>query len=340
MNRYYKLVICILFILIVTSVRSTVICQSVASNSKLQYGISFDVRWEIVHKYGYLSNFKIGVGAGVAPIISDWFMPFTQLSMTVFQGGIGSSISVVERNNLNVESILSFGLLAGTAQNSDSTHRRGVYTFGYYNPTPLTNPFKNYLGINSNFVHRFTKFSKPTVLNKRTFTQKIGSLTLGGRNWDLNYYNDGTPFDFLGLGDGKDRYYTGGGFFRYNIKNKYDKEGSKGEVRNFFVGFDRFTGHYPESFEVAHNLGISNVPYGDKSQAFFNKGRTFFGLELAQLPGLSPTFSLNDNDVFDIQYLIHRLRKQPIHRTLHKESFGFNLYYKRNYWDLKNNLTK
>jgi hypothetical protein len=340
MKKYYQEILISIFLLSTSLLQPVAYCQQVHNNSKLQYGISFDIRWEIVYKYGYLSNFRVGVSGGIAPVISGWFMPFSQLSLVTFQGGVGSSISVKERNKLNLESLLSFGVVAGSQKGPDVNHKRGIHTIGLYNPAPLLNPFNTFLGLSSTFIHRFTKFAKANHLGKFTYSQKVGAVSLGTKNWDFNYYNDGTPFDFLGLGDGKDRYYTGGGFFRHHISNKFESTSRHGAFRNIVVGFDRFTGHYPESFEVAHNLGLANVPYGDKSQAFFNKGRTFIGLELASVPGLIPTFSINDNDAVDIQYLIHRARKQPLHRTLHKESYGFNLYYNRNIWDMGKNLSK
>ena len=73
-------------------------------------------------------------------------------------------------------------------------------------PTPLYNPFNFYLTLASTNIFRITKFGTPDYRDKYRFTQRIGSLSLGTRGFDFNYYNDGTPYQWMGLGDGKDRY--------------------------------------------------------------------------------------------------------------------------------------
>ncbi len=306
--------------------------------ARLQYGVNVTLRWEIVFKYGYLSNFRLDVGGGVGALVGDHAMPFAQYSISAFQGGLGSSLSVRERGKVNLENALGLGVIAGSRRNNELYFRRPLYTMGRLMPTPLYNPFDLYLTLASTNIFRITKFSTPDYRDKYRFTQRVGSLSLGTRGFDFNYYNDGTPYQWMGLGDGKDRYWTGGGFVNVHIRNKYDYSDSgdrrNGILRNVFIGFDRFTGNYPESFEVANALRLNSVPYGDKTQAFMNKGRTYAGFELAGIPGFAPFFSLNDRNKFDIQYLIHKIRKQPIHKTLHDDSNGLNLFYSRNYWDL------
>jgi hypothetical protein len=320
---------------------STLLGQSPAPQgpeTRLQYGVNFSLRWEIVFKYGYLSNFRFDVAGGVGALLGENVMPFAQYSISAFQGGLGSSLSVRERGKVNVENALGLGVTGGDRRNHERYFRRPLYTMGRLMPTPLYNPFNFYATLASINIFRLTKFSTPDYRDKYRFTQRVGSLSLGTRGFDFNYYNDGTPYQWMGLGDGKDRYWTGGGFVNVHIRNKYDYSDagnrSNGIVRNIFIGFDRFTGNYPESFEVANALRLNSVPYGDKTQAFMNKGRTYAGFELAGIPGFAPFFSLNDRNKFDIQYLIHKIRKQPIHKTLHDDSNGLNLFYSRNYWDL------
>ena len=330
----------ILFIFLFTGKLFSQVKEHHLTNVKLQYGLSVSLKWEIVFKYGYLSNYRLDIGGGVGALIEKNMMPFAQYSITAFQGGLGSSISVKERNKINLESMFALGLSGGSQRDNDLYFKRPLYTMGRLVATPLYNPFDIYATLATTFVYRHTKFSTPIYgTDKYRYSQRVGSLSFGDAGWDFNYYNDGTPFHWMGLGDGKDRYWTGGGFFNIHVSNYFDKTrrdaGNNTTFRNIFIGFDRFTGYYSESFEVANNLGLNSVPYGDKTQAFFNKGRVFAGVEIAGIPGLTPIFSLNDRDKSDIQYVIHNIRDQPIHKTLHKQSNALNLFYTRNYWDFK-----
>ncbi len=337
--KYTASVVIVLILLCTTLVGYSQSSGGREGKTRLQYGLSFDARWEIVWKYGYLSNVRIGASAGIGPVIASGVMPYAQWSFVAFQGGMGSSLSVHDRTKVNVESLFSLGAVGGFQKSALKSYKRGVYTMGALNPSPLINPFGWYLNLSSTIIHRFTKFNQKNILGKRNFSQKVGSISLGGPAWDINYYNDGTPFHYMGLGDGKDRYWTGGGFVNIHVRNHYDNEFSRNRiVRNIVVGFDRFTGHYPESFEVANNLGLNTVPYGDKSQAFFNKGRLFFGVELPELPGFVSIISFNDNNTYDIQHVIHRFKKQPVHNSLHTQATGLNLYYRRNFWDIEKKI--
>ncbi len=87
-------------------------------NIKVQYGVSVDLRWELVFKYGYLSNFRLGISGGAGPQIGNNFMPYLQYTLSVFQGGIGSSLGVKDRNRINVESHFTFGSILGTKSDS------------------------------------------------------------------------------------------------------------------------------------------------------------------------------------------------------------------------------
>lgn len=313
--------------------------QSIAepsNNVKINYGVSFDLRWEIVYKYGYLSNFRLGIGAGIGAKIGKNLMPYSQYTIAIFQGGMGSSISVAERHKLNIESLFTFGAVTGTVRDS-LLYSRPLYSMGILTPTPLTNPFNSYFNLATTYIFRF---NKPTLTNaygvKHRFNQRVGSVSVGDTHWDLHYFNDGTPFHWMGLGDGKDRYWTGGGFLSVHLKNSFDnKSESKNAIRRVFLGFDRFTGYHADAFEVANNLGLGFVPYADPKQAFYNKGRIYGGVELASIPGFMPSFTLLDHDKLDIQNIIHKSRGQSFHKTFHHSSYGLNLYYKANYWDLQ-----
>lgn len=299
------------------------------SSIKLDYAIGLDIRWEIAFKYGYLSNYRIALSAGTRALISKGFLPYAQYTLASFQGGMGSSISVRERYKFNIESIFALGMCFGK---TDTTYyvRRQIYTMGLLNPSPIVNPFNVWYGnLASTYVLRLNRLPTPTYEGKYRFSQRIGGGSLGVKAFEAHYYNDGVPYDFFGFGDGKDRFWTGGGFIKVNFKNKFDNgDNYQNVARTLFAGFDRFTGYFSEAFEVANRLNIKKVPYKDTKQAYYNKGRLFTGIELSTLPGFMPHITFIDNDRLDIQNIIHKKRSQPYHQTFHNPTLGIDMYYK------------
>lgn len=303
-----------------------------AKGQTLQYGVSADFKWDICVLSGYQSSFRLAIGGGVGVMLNNNLMPHAQLALVAFQGGLGSSLSMAERNKLVLETNLTVGFTGGGKRAVDG-FRRPLYTFGKFVPTPLYNPFNGYGTLATTQVFRLSKFGTPNALGKYRYSQKIGSVTVGGAGFDINYYNDGTPFHWMGLGDGKDRYWTGGGFVSFHLPNYHDNAVGN-PVRNVIIGFDRFTGFTPDAFEVADQLGLGFVPYKDVRQAFFNKGRLFAGIELAHHPGAAVYAQFLDNDKLDVQNVIHALIKAPRHLTTHQAHFAIGLYYNKKYWDL------
>ncbi|GGM96236.1 hypothetical protein GCM10010967_32260 [Dyadobacter beijingensis] len=297
---------------------------------KVQYGVSVDARVGLAFKYVYLSNFRLGISGGVGAVTKH-SMPYLQYSLATFQGGLGSSFSKKERKRVNLESRVAMGVLVGGKRSEQYLEGRGtdlshyykqVYTQGFMNSTPLRNPYTNfYAGVATNFIFR------PNRAELGNFGQAVGSFSLGGRYWDVHYYNDGPPFDVIPLGDGKDRYWTGGGFASVLLKNKYDHPLNGNGVRKIFLGFDRFTGFFPHAYEAAKRLGLKRIPYKDEQQSFYNKGRIFAGVEFAGINGLTASVAINDNDHLDVQNIIHSVAGYPWHTTLHKWSFGADVFY-------------
>lgn len=297
--------------------------QDTFVDNRFNYGVSIDAKLELVCRYGYLTNFRLGISGGSGYYINEHVMPFSQVGISFFQGGIGSSISVSQRNKFNVEIYSSTGIVGGWQSKWDIP--RPLYTLGKFASTPIQLPYSFYLNLATTFVQRISKNSGSKTFKHGRFSQRVGSGVLGVGPVEINYYNDGMPYHFLGLGDNKDRFYTGGGFI--NITPNYNcKYGTK-VINDFYAGFDRFTGYFPESFELAYALHLNEVPYRDLDQAYYNKGRFFIGSSFNQVKGLNTVISINDHDGFDVQNWIHNGRQQPFHKTLHKTNFGINTFY-------------
>ena len=92
------------------------------------------------------------------------------------------------------------------------------------------------------------------LLNNHRRNQILGALTATFGDVSVTYNNDGIPFNWIGLSDEFDRYWTGGGtLFIHNPK----------QFNRVEFGYDQFTGYKPLLYELANIIGI-NVPlYGN-----------------------------------------------------------------------------
>jgi len=105
-----------------------------------------------------------------------------------------------------------------------------------------------------------------SILQKKT--QRIGFLdinALGGAQFA--YYNDGSvPFKQLYLGDGDDRYQTGGGLLSYNgPQNTF--------VNDLELAYHKYTGFSQSAFEAANKLYLAYNDYHLTDQIEFNRSQ-------------------------------------------------------------------
>ena len=101
------------------------------------------------------------------------------------------------------------------------------------------------------------------LLNNHRRHQVLGSATATVDNFSVNYHNAGVPFGGIGLADGFDRYWTGGGtMFIHNSKGYNAVE----------FGYDQFTGYQPLLYELANIIGI-NVPLYNPADSTFKDKR-------------------------------------------------------------------
>ena len=148
------------------------------------------------------------------------------------------------------------------------------------------------------------------ILNNHKRNQIVGSLNATFGNVSINYYNDGPPFDFLGLSDNFDRYWTGG--FAVIAHNK------KG-YNTVEFSFDQFTGYIPLLYEIAGKLGI-NIPLYDepnkKQVSNFNTSAYSLKVNFDHRFGINAGVvgSLKfKNKYWGLQEIIHILGHYPMH---------------------------
>ncbi|MEO6189752.1 MAG: hypothetical protein ABIO44_04625 [Saprospiraceae bacterium] len=277
-------------------------------------------------------NFPAGFTCGLSlgfhhefKISKDFHIDFAyQPSFTLYQRGFGTSIleySITDENlvqdkiikqssSSQIDLINSFSLTFGGAK-KDSTIALENRTFHIFHKSPLILNYNSSLSLGTNFITNF---------NGRN--QQIGFIRVNIWKAELAYYNDGTPFQYILTGDGKDRWWTGGGYFQYgndrvidtSLKNKF----------SFALGFDRFTGYSHGMFELGNLLKQSIVLHKDPRQYFLNSGRNY--LMISDLKNnFNINLSANNIPWIDIQNLIHNSGSMSKHYSLLKESYSLGV---------------
>ncbi len=109
-----------------------------------------------------------------------------------------------------------------------------------------------------NLKHNFESalfFSTNFILNNHHRNQTVGSVTITTGDFSLNYYNDGAPpISTFNLGDGFDRYWTGGILLLGHSNAGYNR---------LELSFDQFTGYQALVYELSNLLGIDIPEYED-----------------------------------------------------------------------------
>lgn len=238
----------------------------------LQYGFSLKASFEIgggrgdadKKPYNPKSSIRISASGGISSnfIISE-LHPSLNVEFLLYCGGIGSQLPGSKTQLFNLDIITALTMTAGT-RNLYTKNNMGelqyrlspLYYFSSFTYPSLRNPYHYSLSVGTDFI--FTTDGHRSA-------QRIGFVNLNFDKVQLSYYNDGGfVLAELNLGDGKDRYYTGGGVISYH--------GRTYEAINLVeLSFDKFTGFSKYAFEVSNALDLGFVDYKDKSQGSYNK---------------------------------------------------------------------
>ncbi|MBX3257001.1 MAG: hypothetical protein KF862_22885 [Chitinophagaceae bacterium] len=149
------------------------------------------------------------------------------------------------------------------------------------------------------------------ILNSHRRNQVTGAVNATIGNVSILYYNDGPPFDVLGLGDGFDRYWTGGGSVMLHSKKNYNIAE---------LNFDQFTGYIPLLYELTGLLGM-NVPLYDapvRKKAYnFNTSayslKVNFDQRFGCTVGIMGSLKSKGGRYWGVQEIIHVLGHYPLH---------------------------
>ncbi len=286
-----------------------------AESPLFQYGVSAKLNFEIQR----FANFKLSLVAGVGKRFNDlkFLQPTFHTELLFYRGGMGSSLSISQQSKLNIDYIISFLMIGGIKERSVGDLEKRFNPINFFtddSATPLQNPYYQSIAIGTNYIFFSNSFKK---------AQYVGIANINiERSIQFTYYNDGTPFQYIGFGDGYDRYYTGGGYLAYNGEFTDD-------INIVELSFNKFTGYQQDAFELANHLQIDFLPYKDYKNYYYNQSR--FRLKIGNnANGFSVIFSGYDIQTNDSQDLIHYL----IHNTYHpnperswRPAFGISYNY-------------
>jgi hypothetical protein len=301
------------FIIILLSIASY--SQSESLIDKVQYGATLKVKLEFIpnSKNESTVNFRISSNVGIAgKWMVDELYPAINTEFQLYNGGLGSR-SLPKSRYLTFDAIVALTLTAGHLHdnfanpNSVINRHNPLRYFADFAVPALQNPYNYSFSLGTNLV--FTSDSG------REF-QRLGFLNFNHSGLQLSYYNDGTPFHYLFLGDGKDRYYTGGGIVSYdNGIGTYEQFKSY----SFEASYHKFSGYNQNSFELSNTLNASNVDYKTTDQMYYNKSLWKFNVQSNNTYNSFALALAAYNSVrFDGQHLIHWLIDNSFHIVPYK----------------------
>lgn len=284
--------------------------QSQSLIEQTQYGATVKAKIEFTpnSKNEPFINFRISSSAGIASRwMADELYPSVNAEIQLYNGGLGSR-TLPDNRYFSLDGIVAFTLTAGHLHdnfgNTMATINRAVPLryFADFAIPALQNPYNYSISLGTNLV--FTT-------DKGRMSQRLGFLNLNHSKLQLSYYNDGTPFQHFFLGDGKDRYYTGGGVLSYdNGWGNYDQLRSY----SFEASYHKFSGYNQNSFELSNSINASNVDYKNTDQRYYNKSLWKFNAQSNdQYQGFGVALSAYNSVRFDGQHLIHWLIDNSFH---------------------------
>lgn len=282
-------------------------------DGRVNYGIGLNLHVELLQ---YIPQFRLSITAGVGyAFLNQWSQSGRaplygsyHAEVDVFRGGLGSSLSPTGRSKMMFELRQTAMINAGMDYGPQDRGRPLVQFVGNA-AHPLIDPYRSSFGLGAVVIHGLN-YSR---------SQQVGLLSFNVNSVVVSYYNDGPPFSYMGLGDVYDRWWTGGlliGYYDYRDNN---------QLVNVELKFEKFTGWFPNSYEITKALGLHNVPYKDASEIHYNQSRIQLSGRFAD--GLGVHVSFYDLKALDLQDIIHKSLKMPLHPPLMKYRVGVGAGY-------------
>jgi len=301
------------------------------SNNQLSFQYGFSIKGLVefnLNKLPQKTVFRLCTDFGLGSNILARALYFSiNTELQLYNGGLGSKRRKSNRNpGFILDVINAFTLTTGLNNylTSDSfnvitkTNRNVfLYYFSNFSYPALQNPYDYSVSIGTNFISSTDKFKS---------SQRVGFLNLHLRTIQMSYYNDGgTPFDQTYLGDGKDRFYTGGALISYH-------ENSNRDINLVELAFNKFTGYTKNAFEVSSKLDLAFVNYNNTEQKYYNK--SLWSLHVSNPEkGLGININRYNYTNWDIQDIIHFSIFNSYHLVPYDDYFSVSGIY---YYDYTN----
>ena len=280
--------------------------------NQLQYGVTLKAKIELRRKKHFEPNlnFRLSAAAGIGArwMINELY-PSLNGELLFYNGGLGSSSRKKVKINYTLDGILALTLTSGILSNSfkqvspDFIRNVPLRYFQDFAIPSLQNPYNCSLSVGTNFA-----FST----DSDKYSQQIGFADIMvAEGVQISYYNDGTPFEYIKAGDGKDRYYTGGGMISYS---KYRCNLDNFSSYSFEISYDKFTGYSQNSFELGNALTLAYVDYKDTEQKYYNKSLWKFNIQTQnQERGYDLAIAYYNSTKYDAQHFIHWVLSDSFH---------------------------
>jgi len=286
---------------------------SLGEGSGVQVGISAKGSVEFLEG---IPQFRLGINAGVgSAVLSNAVYPSLNLEWQVYYRGLGTRSSTPKsRHDLTSDIILAGTLTGGINYQLDGIslqkaawRNKPLYYFTEFVQPALQNPFRYSLSIGSNILLAMDP-------GKKKF-QRIGFINAHVGTFQFNYYNDGGGFQSVGIGDGEDRYFTGGGFAAVNLDGRKD-------LNQFSLSYHKFSGFYPGAFDLASDMDLTFVNYKNPDEAYYNK--SFWSLSVGNVTKGWSGF-IRSNNIYnriDFQNFIHYSGTDAYHQIPYPRYFS------------------
>jgi hypothetical protein len=299
-------------------VNSQTVLKTNSNAYSFQYGFSLKATVELnLSQYKPKPVCRISADVGVgSDFLSSWLYPSFNFEVDLYNGGQGS-----ESDNKffscpwDFDIITAMTLTAGT-KNHLTTERISrlsdgniplYYFFNYVHPA-LQNPFDFSGSVGTNIIFTLSKEKK---------NQRVGFINFHNKRFQVTYFNDGGfPIEQTHLGDGKDRYYSGGIIFSYHGKPGWP-------VNLVEFGYEKFTGFTLNAFELSNLLSLNYMNYRGAKQREFNKGQ--WALNIGNPAKGWSVKLINYNSVdWDLQHYIHSAISNAYHMVPYKSYWALS----------------
>jgi Bacterial toxin 23 len=306
--------------------------KRVYSNSQLSFQYGFSVKGLVEFSLGKQSRrptFRLCTDFGIGSNVLARALYFSiNTELQLYNGGLGSRRR--QRNKpprLTLDVINAFTLTTGLRNylTHDSLPHilnidRNVplYYFLNFSYPALQNPYSYSISAGTNFIFSTDKFKS---------SQRVGFFNLHLHTIQVSYYNDGgTPIEQTYLGDGKDRFYSGGAVISYHGI-------SHNGINLVEISFNKYTGYTKNAFEVSNKLDFAFVNYNNPEEKYYNKSLWSFNIGNPE-KGFGLNLNRYNYTNWDVQDIIHFTKFYSYHLVPYDDYFSIGGIYYFNYTNI------